>query len=132
MTAIVATPSSQPPPEPRPLVPAPGQPGAAPAATPWLAQVMLDTVGRTGARAGLIWVLVVAFFAVAAPFLATSHPYFLRTNDPQLMNAMLPYMMGIKQPVHVVTTDAWSEQHVHWYDPYSGQELPRPAGGTPG
>jgi len=46
---------------------------------------MLDTVGRTGARLGLMWVLTVAFFAVAAPFLASSHPYYLRTNDPQLV-----------------------------------------------
>jgi peptide/nickel transport system permease protein len=46
---------------------------------------MLDTLGRSGTRLGLAWVLIVAFFAVASPFLASSHPYFLRTNDPQLV-----------------------------------------------
>jgi peptide/nickel transport system permease protein len=52
---------------------------------PWLAQVMLDTVGRRGARLGLVWILVVAFFAAFAPFIASSHPYFLKTTDPQLI-----------------------------------------------
>jgi peptide/nickel transport system permease protein len=85
MTAIAAPESSSPPP-PDPLpaaVPAAQTEGGAP--QPWLAQVMLDTVGRTGARFGLAWVLTVAFFAVFSPFLASSHPYFLRTNDPQLV-----------------------------------------------
>jgi len=51
---------------------------------PWLAEVMDDTVGRTGARLGLAWIFVVAFFAVFAPFLANSHPYLLKADDPDL------------------------------------------------
>jgi peptide/nickel transport system permease protein len=56
----------------------------APTPRPWLAGVMDDTVGRTGARLGLAWIAVVAFLAVFAPFLANSHPYLLRTDDPDL------------------------------------------------
>lgn len=83
MTAIAATPPSPNEPLP-PTTPAPAlQLSGAP--RPWLAQVMLDTVGRSGARVGIAWVLTVGFFAVVAPFLASSHPYFLRTDDPQLV-----------------------------------------------
>ena len=38
----------------------------------WLARAMLDTVGKTSARLGLIWISVIAFCAVFAPFLANS------------------------------------------------------------
>jgi peptide/nickel transport system permease protein len=72
--------------------PAPSQSGGAPAdlplaqpPLPWLAQVMLDTVSRSGARVGLVWIFFVAFFAVFSPFLASSHPYILKTTDPQLI-----------------------------------------------
>src|SRR5690349_4269408 len=81
MTAIAAQPS--PPTEPLPAAAPALETSGAP--RPWLAQAMLDTVGRTGARLGLMWVLTVAFFAVTSPFLASSHPYYLRTNDPQLV-----------------------------------------------
>jgi peptide/nickel transport system permease protein len=79
MTAIAAQPPPEPLPAAAPAIESQGPP------LPWLAQVMLDTVGRTGARLGLIWVLVVAFFAVFSPLIASSHPYFLRTSDPQLI-----------------------------------------------
>src|SRR5687768_12198987 len=72
--------------------PAPGPPpSAAPVPgvdvpRPWLAQVLYDTVGRRGARAGLVWIAVVAFFAAFAPFIANSHPYLLKTTDPMLVS----------------------------------------------
>ena len=59
--------------------------GAAAVPTPWLAQVLLDTVGRTGARVGLAWIFAVAFFAVFGPFVANSHPFYLRTSDPVIV-----------------------------------------------
>src|SRR5438132_942466 len=74
-TAAVAHPL----PEPLPAAP------PAPAPVPWLAQVMLDTIGRTGARLGAIWIGIIAFLAVFSPFLASSHPYFLKTDDPLLV-----------------------------------------------
>src|SRR5258706_10063768 len=73
---------AQPLPEPAPTAAPPAQPP-----TPWLAQVMLDTVGRTGARLGLVWIGIVAFLAVFSPFLASSHPYLLHTDDPVLIRA---------------------------------------------
>jgi peptide/nickel transport system permease protein len=64
----------------------PGPAEAAAPPRPWLAQVMFDTVARTGARLGLVWIGIVAFFAVFAPFIASSHPYLLKTNDPLLVS----------------------------------------------
>src|SRR5688572_15810040 len=72
--------AAQPLPAPLPATPE----AAADASRPWLAQVMLDTVGRRGAQVGLIWIAIVAFFAVLAPFIANSHPYLLKTTDPLL------------------------------------------------
>src|SRR5687768_1499184 len=37
-----------------------------------------DTLKSHGARVGLAWVGVIAFFAVFAPFLANSHPYLMK------------------------------------------------------
>src|SRR5436190_1244954 len=63
--------------------PAPAIPQGAGVPTPWLAQVLLDTVGRTGARLGLVWIGFVGFLAVFSPFLANSHPYVFKTADPK-------------------------------------------------
>jgi peptide/nickel transport system permease protein len=73
--------TAQPLPAPAPVTPA----AAVDVPRPWLAQVLYDTVGRTGARLGLIWIAVVGFLAVFAPFIASSHPYILKTSDPLLM-----------------------------------------------
>jgi len=43
-------------------------------------RVARDTVRRTGARIGLVWVGVVALLAVFAPFVANSHPYLMRAG----------------------------------------------------
>lgn len=80
---------AQPLPEPEPAPQstggdAPGTP-LAQAPQPWLAQVMLETVGRRGAQVGLVWIVIVAFFAAFSPLIASSHPYLLKTTDPQLI-----------------------------------------------
>ncbi len=84
-----------------PAQPVAAVPGGAAAPTPWLAQVMLDTVGRTGARLGLVWIGAVAFFAVFGPFIANSHPYWMRTDDQPLVrefgatsSPLLRYLTG--------------------------------------
>jgi peptide/nickel transport system permease protein len=46
----------------------------------WMAGVLLDTVGRNGARVGLVWIALVAFCAVFAPFIANSRPYLIKIN----------------------------------------------------
>lgn len=47
---------------------------------PWLAQTMLDTLGRTGARVGLVWIVIVAFCAIFAPLLANSFPILIKMD----------------------------------------------------
>lgn len=43
--------------------------------TSWVARIVLDTAGRTGAKLGLVWVITMIALAVFAPFIANSHPY---------------------------------------------------------
>src|SRR5258706_3842001 len=42
--------------------------------------VFEDTFKNYRARAGVIWIAVLIFFAVFAPFLANSHPILMKTN----------------------------------------------------
>jgi len=64
------------------FAPAPGErvPSSEGTPRPWLAQVMFDMLGRTGARAGLAWIVVVGFCAAFAPFLANSYPYLVKID----------------------------------------------------
>lgn len=48
-----------------------------------LKRVMRDTFSKNGARLGLLWVMVMATFAILAPFIANSHPYIMTTADGQ-------------------------------------------------
>lgn len=47
----------------------------------FLAGVLLDMTGRWGARIGLAWIGIVAFFAVFCPLVASSHPILWKTAD---------------------------------------------------
>jgi peptide/nickel transport system permease protein len=101
--------AAQPLPEPTPAV----QAAAAPPPTPWLAKVIADTVARTGARLGLAWIAVVAFFAVFAPLVASSHPYLLKTDDPRLVHEfgrvsspLLRYLTGTDVTLLVIAPAA--------------------------
>ncbi len=42
--------------------------------------ILKEAFSQISARIGLIWIGVIAFFAVFAPFLANSHPYLLSTE----------------------------------------------------
>lgn len=44
-------------------------------------QIVHETLARPGARIGAAWIAVVAFFAVFGPFLASSHPYVMKTAN---------------------------------------------------
>lgn len=46
----------------------------------FLARVLVDAFGRTGAKVGAAWVIVVAIGAVFAPFIASSHPYVMKKS----------------------------------------------------
>src|SRR4051812_21749280 len=69
---------------------APLSPLAEDAPRPWVAQVMLDTVGYRSARIGLWWIGAVAFFAVFAPVIANSYPMLVKLDgkwsSPMLAN----------------------------------------------
>ena len=43
--------------------------------------VIREAFSQISARIGLLWVGVIAFFAVFAPFIANTHPYLLKTDE---------------------------------------------------
>jgi peptide/nickel transport system permease protein len=43
-------------------------------------QAVLDTLSRPGARAGLVWLSVLAFFSVFGPFIANTHPIAMKVD----------------------------------------------------
>jgi peptide/nickel transport system permease protein len=57
----------------------------------WIGNVLLRTVGRTGARIGLAWIAIVAFCAVFAPFLANSRPILIKM-DGQWSSPLVQYL----------------------------------------
>jgi peptide/nickel transport system permease protein len=46
-----------------------------------LAQALVDTFSQTGARMGALWIAIVIFFAVFAPFIASSFPFAMKMSD---------------------------------------------------
>lgn len=57
------------------------QPSNEPARRTLLAQAVVDTFARPGARIGAVWISVVVCLAVFAPFLASSFPIALKLKD---------------------------------------------------
>lgn len=56
-------------------------------------QAALDTLTRPGARAGLAWLAVLAFLAVFAPFIASTHPIAMKMDghwSSPLIRNLLP------------------------------------------
>ena len=47
----------------------------------YIARVVYDTLGRWGARIGLIWLIIIAVCAVFAPWIANTHPLAMKTID---------------------------------------------------
>jgi peptide/nickel transport system permease protein len=72
-------------------------------ATPrsWLGQVLLQTVGATGARVGLVWIVIVAFCAVFAPYLANSFPFVAKV-DGRVFSPMYRHLSGVDVLLPVV------------------------------
>ena len=50
----------------------------------FMAQVMADAFSRRGAKLGAVWIAVVAIGAVFAPFIASSHPYLMKSRGKLL------------------------------------------------
>lgn len=59
--------------------------------------VLREAFSQISARIGLIWIGVIAFFAVFAPFLANSHPYLIKTEQG-LSSPLLNHL----EPVDVI------------------------------
>src|SRR4051812_45218437 len=55
--------------------------GAAGPPKSFLRQAMTDTFRRTGAKLGAMWVAVLVFSGVLAPFVANTHPLLLKMED---------------------------------------------------
>jgi peptide/nickel transport system permease protein len=72
---------------------------------PWVAQVMLQTIGRVGARVGLAWIAIVAFCAVFAPLLANSHPIAIKM-DGQWSSPLLRHLSRVDVIVFVTAVVA--------------------------
>lgn len=56
-----------------------GELGAAPPRN-FLRQVIYDTFNITGARLGMVWIVLLACLGVAAPFVASSHPILMKAD----------------------------------------------------
>ena len=57
----------------------------------YAARVVLDTLGRTGAKLGAAWIAVLAVLAVFAPLIASSHPIVVKM-DGQWSSPMLRHL----------------------------------------
>ncbi len=69
----------------------------------YAARILLDTMGRWGARAGLLWIGIVAFCAIFAPVIASSHPILLQTADGQWTSPMLRHLSAVDVILLVMT-----------------------------
>src|SRR5688500_10305771 len=54
-----------------------------------LQQTLRDTFMRPTARAGLVWVLILATVGVFAPFLASSDPLLVKTKSGRVLSPLL-------------------------------------------
>ncbi|QDU34678.1 Dipeptide transport system permease protein DppC [Poriferisphaera corsica] len=61
----------------------------------YIARVVLDTIGRRGAQIGLVWLGMIAVFAVFAPILANSHPFLMKTVDGEITWPFLEYLSAV-------------------------------------
>jgi len=77
----------------------------------FMARVFADAFGRTSAKVGTVWIVIVTIGAVFAPFLASSHPYVMKSEG----KLSFPLFRNL-QPVDVVffrhlTSDDGSVRH---------------------
>src|SRR5439155_15436701 len=54
-------------------------------------QAVVDTLASRGARVGLVWLALLAFFAVFSPFIASSHPLLVKM-DGRWSSPLLRYL----------------------------------------
>jgi peptide/nickel transport system permease protein len=74
---------------------------AAPATAPTtpsrtlLQQAVRDTLVRWGARIGITWVIILAFFAIFGPLIASSFPYLMKSADGQLSSPLWEHLTAV-------------------------------------
>lgn len=69
----------------------------------YLGMVVSDTVANAGAKVGLFWLGVVAFLAIFAPLIATSHPLLMKTTDGVVSSPVLKYLTPADVTLLVMT-----------------------------
>ncbi len=55
----------------------------------FIARAVFEALGQTGARLGLVWIIVVGLAAVFAPFIASSHPIVMEDARGRVSSPML-------------------------------------------
>jgi peptide/nickel transport system permease protein len=61
----------------------------------YVVSVVYGTVGRAGAKVGLIWIGIIAFCAIFSPLLANSHPLWMMSVSSPLLRYLTPTDVAI-------------------------------------
>jgi peptide/nickel transport system permease protein len=78
----------------------------APSRRSWLGGLAYRTLGRAGAQAGVVWLMIVGFAAVFAPFLANSHPLLMRMSDGSLTSPLFKHLTATDVALPILTLGA--------------------------
>lgn len=69
----------------------------------YMGMVVSDAVAQTGAKVGLFWLGFVAFLAIFAPLIATSHPLLMKTTDGVVSSPVLKYLTPTDATLLIMT-----------------------------
>ena len=72
----------------------------------YIAAVAYQTLGRTGARIGAVWLVIIGIAAVFAPLLASRHPLVMKTVDGTVTSPWLKHLTPADVAVPLVTLAA--------------------------
>jgi peptide/nickel transport system permease protein len=72
-------------------------------------RVWHQVLRRWGARVGIVWIAIIAFFAVFAPLLANSHPLLMRAADGTISSPMLRHLTpaDVAIPIMAIASILW-------------------------
>jgi peptide/nickel transport system permease protein len=72
-------------------------------------RVWHQVLRRWGARVGIVWIAIIAFFAVFAPLLANSHPLLMRAADGTISSPMLRHLTpaDVAIPIMAIAAILW-------------------------
>ncbi len=72
--------------------------------------ILVEAFRHWSARLGLIWIAVIAFFAVFAPFVASSHPYLMKVSG-EISSPLLQHLT----PVDLIILSVFIAAVVLWF-----------------